>query len=654
MISASSNGVTINQYGIKTMNLTIDGTYQKHHFKISGISNKDQSLLMKGTASYVPVKWKAKVTDILLKDTEIGSWIQSSDSEIILSKDGFIIQNICLKATENNDNLCLHSQSDNYKSINLNIKTDHFSIEKFKAIFPKNIQKVTGYLTGYSDIKYKNNRIYIDNINVNSAEGSISVSDGLKKPRSLSYKKLTVTLTKKQQVSTINAQVSIVDAGNIKMNLSISNLDHTTIHLENNKIAGYLDVQLDNLEKISQVLPIIDNANGTWTSHFKITGTLSKPILVGESVIKLSSVSIPVAGIELKDLNLITKTIDSGGLSLHGDAKSGKGSINVEGTVDKINLVNFTGNLNITGDHFKIADLPETMAVVSPNLTFTVTEKQAKVDGNLTIDNADIKILSQVSSMSPSPDVVLLNQPQTNKLETLSFASNIQVKLADKVWLRGFGFEGRLLGSLHVRQSPNELTKASGVINIMDGKYSAYGQNLDIEKGTLNYAASPIDNPTVDIRATRKTSNDVVAGLQITGQAQSPSIKLYSDPVMDDSDILAYIILGYPLKEASDKDGALLTRAAGSIGLLGGEKLVKRYAKYFGIDEVKIQSSNTTQEASLVLGKYLSPQLYMSYALGFGQAINTLQIQYKLSEHWVLKTESGVGQAADILFTIEK
>jgi translocation and assembly module TamB len=156
------------------------------------------------------------------------------------------------------------------------------------------------------------------------------------------------------------------------------------------------------------------------------------------------------------------------------------------------------------------------------------------------------------------------------------------------------------------------------------------------------------------VRAERRLSNIIVAGVLIEGEVQAPKISLFSEPAMEDSDILSYIITGQPLSAASEKDGKLLTNAAASLGLLGGEKLAKEIGENFGIDEIKIQTDHTTRDTSLLLGKYLSSDFYVGYAIGIGNAVDTLQIQYKLTEQWVLKTKSGEQQSAEILFTIEK
>jgi len=56
----------------------------------------------------------------------------------------------------------------------------------------------------------------------------------------------------------------------------------------------------------------------------------------------------------------------------------------------------------------------------------------------------------------------------------------------------------------------------------------------------------------------------------------------------------------------------------------------------------------------LVLGRYLSPKLYVSYGVGLIEAVNTINLRYQLSDKWQLTGESGQYQGADILYTIER
>jgi len=54
-----------------------------------------------------------------------------------------------------------------------------------------------------------------------------------------------------------------------------------------------------------------------------------------------------------------------------------------------------------------------------------------------------------------------------------------------------------------------------------------------------------------------------------------------------------------------------------------------------------------------VLGKYLSPRLYVSYGISLIEEINTLKLRYTIGDRWTLSVESGSETGADVEYRIE-
>ena len=57
---------------------------------------------------------------------------------------------------------------------------------------------------------------------------------------------------------------------------------------------------------------------------------------------------------------------------------------------------------------------------------------------------------------------------------------------------------------------------------------------------------------------------------------------------------------------------------------------------------------------SVVLGKAISPKLFVSYGISIAEAINTIKLRYTLNNRWAVKAESGLDQSADIEYKIER
>ena len=97
-----------------------------------------------------------------------------------------------------------------------------------------------------------------------------------------------------------------------------------------------------------------------------------------------------------------------------------------------------------------------------------------------------------------------------------------------------------------------------------------------------------------------------------------------------------------------------MAKAALALGLAGGDKLARSIGDRFGLDEMRIESDDKGDQASLVMGRYLSPKLYVSYGVGLIGSFNTLNFRYRISDRWQLKARSGESHAADLLYTFER
>jgi len=123
---------------------------------------------------------------------------------------------------------------------------------------------------------------------------------------------------------------------------------------------------------------------------------------------------------------------------------------------------------------------------------------------------------------------------------------------------------------------------------------------------------------------------------------------------MAQSAALAYIVLGRPLGEGgSSEDGTLVSKAAQSLGLRGGNLLVRTLGRGVGLDEARLETEGDLSDASFVAGKYLSPNLYVSYGIGLFDPVSTLRLRYVLSSHWTLQAETGTATGTDLLYRIE-
>jgi translocation and assembly module TamB len=69
---------------------------------------------------------------------------------------------------------------------------------------------------------------------------------------------------------------------------------------------------------------------------------------------------------------------------------------------------------------------------------------------------------------------------------------------------------------------------------------------------------------------------------------------------------------------------------------------------------VSLETDPILNETSLVIGRYLSPRLYVSYGTSITETLNTFKLRYTLGDHWTVKTEIGTASGADLVYSIER
>ena len=183
------------------------------------------------------------------------------------------------------------------------------------------------------------------------------------------------------------------------------------------------------------------------------------------------------------------------------------------------------------------------------------------------------------------------------------------------------------------------------------GKYAALGRRLDIQRGRLIFSGGLLADPGIDLRA-QKQFPDVLAGVNVRGTLRDPRMTFFSEPSLPQSQIVSLILAGGSFESAQSADRDAASRRS-EVLAQGGAILAQQLGAKVGIEDIGIEQ-NLSNETSLVLGKYLSPRLYISYGISLAAAIYTIKMRYTLGDRWTLRTEAGKERSAEIVYTIEK
>jgi len=458
------------------------------------------------------------------------------------------------------------------------------------------------------------------------------------------------------------AALALTGIGTFETQVRLPRLTQGVV-LRDQPLEGTIAVHLRQLTFLEGFVPDLKGLSGSLNADLTMAGTAGAPRLTGQARLDGGRAQIPLYGLDVKDIKLAATASGGTTLAIDASARSGPGSIRITGSAGLVPSAATPVRLAMTGNRFEVMGTRDIRILVSPDINLDYQGTVARVTGEVTVPEAHVHVekKGKEGAVEPSKDVVFVGglKPQAQQPAKTPLAIYARLRLVlpnPSIELNAFGLKGQPYGSLLLVENPgNTTTQGTGELDIAKGgTFQAYGQDLTIERGRLIFGG-PIDDPGLDIRASRLSDDGTVtAGIEAKGTLEEPQISVWSTPTMGQSDALAYLLLGHGLNRANQQEGNRVANAASSLGLAGAGLLAKSIGARFGLEEASIETKGNLNQASLMLGKYLAPHLYVMYGIGLFQPITTFRVRYIVSSKWTLQAESSTETGADVLYTLER
>ena len=434
---------------------------------------------------------------------------------------------------------------------------------------------------------------------------------------------------------------------------------------------------------------LIKESHGEIDANVVVEGNWENPLSRGRVTVAKAGAYLPSAGIDVKDVNL--------SLSLENNlvrvesfyAKSGPGMIKGKGLIRMAGqrVASYEGALE--GNDFQVVYTPELQVRAAPHLTFSGTPDKLTIRGEVKLPELLIFGPPAGNFILPSSDVVFVEKRSSMSTKQQSevitfmpvFDAKVRLTLGDRALVRMKGIDAKLAGGIDMEFQKLDAIASKGEIRVVEGSYKTYGVSLQIMRGRLFYDGGPINQPALDILALRSVA-DVKAGVTIGGALRTPAIKLYSEPAMSDIDILSYIVFGHSLSSRSNAEQiGVLAQAAGLLLSQGKASGIQdTLKKQFGLSTLDIQSKNSGPAGSIgykkinggvlpagdasgktsdaadtivAVGKYLTPQLYLSYGRSLFTGSNIFSLRYNINPKWQVETVTGTESGVDLYYKID-
>jgi len=444
-----------------------------------------------------------------------------------------------------------------------------------------------------------------------------------------------------------------------------------------------------------------DEIAGEINSKIHVDGIVKQPSIAGNLKVEDGKVIIKQYGIEYK---LIQTDIQIEKDAVHVDTfliQSADGNMTAHGDVkfnsDLYNTDFNSSQLAVVFNRFNPFDHKQFNMEMSGNIDLKADTDSVRFSGDIKIPEAYIYLPAIMNLMgqfsTPNiPKPLLVKELERTNGDTLVYAfrpdtmasdsaknefeflnnlqGEVKVQIPRNTWIRNDDMRLELSGNVQLMKH-RDFFELFGTIDVVRGQYNLLGKVFVIQSGTVSFHGGKKINPILDIDAVYSFRdsyrNKRGLGIAVTGDVDNLSIKFNLDDVdISEGDALSYIIFGMSMDELTSGQQSSLgssMNAAGIAEIAAASLISSQVSKFLGntglVDYVEVNVGSSFDSGSLVVGKYITNKLFMSYEQRIGTIENKDVARYEMTlEYEIFKflfaqlTSSPITNGFDLIFKV--
>ncbi|HHX8463999.1 TPA: autotransporter assembly complex protein TamB [Vibrio diabolicus] len=648
-LSLIANNITYDDIKVDSADLEVSGDEKMHQLTLDVVSDiVSTSLEIEGSFIQKPqMIWDGALRRLTLS-TPQGPWALQKSTAVKVNIDKQIadVQAHCwLQA---NSSVCLTEDISVGQSGEAKLAVNDFDFEQIKQFLPPET-KLQGSVNAQATAKWAPEMKPEVTVNVDMPKGQ--VEQALEQPITLGWESFSFKAALAKDKLDAEWLFDVRDNGDLSGQVSL--VDVTS---EQPEIDGKVSLSTFHLDFLAPLIGEYSLFKANMNTDLAISGDVMHPKVNGQFLIDQMKLQGEVTPI---DINSGQVAINFKGHQADLDAgiMTPDGELEVTGEADWQDLQNWHTKARVFAKELQV-DLPPMVKIkVEPDMTIDVTPQLAKVEGNINLPWGRVVVEElPPSAVGVSSDTVILDQnlQPVSDIEPMPFdvETDINIKIGDDFQLAAFGLKGGLKGNLNVTQK-DKGPFIVGEVNIVDGSYRSFGQDLVIEEGKI-LMNGPADQPYVSIKAIRNpdnTQDDVIAGVRVTGPASDPNVEIFSEPAMPQANALSYLLRGQDID--GEAGGNAMTTTLIGLSLAKSGRVVGEIGEAFGVQDLQLDTAGSGDDSQVTVSGYILPGLQVKYGVGIFNSLGEFTVRYRLMQDLYLEAVSGVDSAVDLLYQFE-
>lgn len=636
---------------VASVTIELAGTATDHQLEAVAVADDWQLGLILAGGYYQDSGWRGTLSKTVFSGANYGLWQQQEPTVLAAGPAGLELDTLCLG--EKSDRICLDGYLRKERRWLVNLREARFDLLR---LYDAGLlqQKLSGTFLARFSAEGVGAELTAADLKLEIPEMHVA---GKIQDYFPVFSWYDLILQGSVDDGTLHTEVSgwFIDGSTIEGHFGIAGFDRLDGELATRPLEGSLLVDIKDLKPLSILTENYLVPSGTLRADLQVSGQLQSPELSGEMMLEDGVINFPQLGITAGE---ITTDIDfkKQRIDIALEAQSGEGKAVAVGSLE-IGSPGWGGTFAITADAFELFNQKELELIADAALDLVLSEKGGTLSGTLFIPRALIEPDEMTGTVSESADVIIIDN--LDQSGSWPFELDLSIGFGDQVQLDGYGLSGNLMGDLEVANHPNKGMVGTGRLDLKDGKFAIFGRTLDISRGRIVFNDGPISNPGLDVSARKIIGargfnrSTTTVGVNIVGSVLDHEVTLFSIPQMSDSEIVAYLLLDQASVATGESSG-LLGTAANAVGASAGNEVLGDIGQLLPVDDF-VLGGDIYSDPSLVVGKRLSKEIYLSYDFSLLDNRGYFKIRYDFGRGFFLETKSSSeSNGVDLFYSFER
>ncbi|MBN1985999.1 MAG: translocation/assembly module TamB domain-containing protein [Prolixibacteraceae bacterium] len=503
------------------------------------------------------------------------------------------------------------------------------------------------------------------------------------------------------QNNTLNADVSIIPLDSGKLELKgefpmLAKLDSMKFDFDTkDSLQATLAVDRFPLAILQQI-EIAREIKGFLEGTVEVGGTLEAPDPSGNFHLVEASLAVPAYGINYENIAFNLQFLPEAVQLDSFFIKSEDGTMKASGTID-FNSAFYKGDvseseINVAFKNFNPVNHRQFNMQLSGDANVKGKKGEVVFGGNLTVPESELYLPAIFNMMGKYsvpeiPASILIREMQKTELyrdslafqvDTLqtdslhfsyldNFTGTLNLKIPKNSWIKNKDMHIEISGDLELRKN-EDFFELFGSVDVVRGQYDLLGKTFIIDNGTISFQGGEELQPRIDITASYSFRNPDRAEqeltVQVSGTAEEPAVNFSLDGAsVSEGDALSYILFGRSMDELSIDQQQNVEGAGSLAGTAAAAILSSQITDLLGekldVDYIEIKSDGDFDNATVVVGKYITNDLFVSYEQRFGEtrekemAKYEVKLEYELFKFLFLQLNNSSNDSGfDVIFKL--